>query len=75
MFQVSVSSVMPCDVLSPTNVAPGTRSTGSRSALMYARYFAIHPARVAEPERREPPGDVVVARHHDRLAHALAPAG
>ena len=42
---------------------------------MYVRYLAIHLARVAEPKRREPPRDVVIARNDDRLAHALAPAG
>jgi 3',5'-cyclic AMP phosphodiesterase CpdA len=34
-FQVRVRRVTPCEVLSPTSVAPGTRSTGSRSAETY----------------------------------------
>ena len=74
-FQVSVCSMTPCDVLSPTNVAPATRSTGSRFGLMYARYFAIHLRRIAEAEWREPPGDVVIARHDDGAGSPVPPAG
>ena len=59
-------------MLSPTNVAPATRSTGSMSSLMYRRYVGEHRSRVAEAERRTSTTHVVIAGNDDDLAHRSA---